>query len=62
MGAEGQASLYTLARLLVTGTLVAVDPELLALSNLQRYVMVFDDDVGRSSTFVRLLTPLPQYN
>jgi len=47
-GAVGQAALYTLARLPVTGTLVAVDPESLALSNLQRYVLAFDDDVGRS--------------
>jgi len=47
-GAVGQAMIYTLARLSVTGTLVVVDPEQIALTNLQRYTLTTDSDVGLS--------------
>jgi hypothetical protein len=46
-GAIGQAAIYALARSGARGTLVVVDPEDLALSNLQRYVLATDADVGR---------------
>lgn len=47
-GAVGQAAVYALAHLSASGTLVVVDPESISLSNLQRYVLAFDDDVGAS--------------
>lgn len=47
-GAVGQAAIYTLARVSATGTLVVVDPEQISLSNLQRYVLTKDRDVGAS--------------
>lgn len=47
-GAVGQATIYTLARVSARGTLVVVDPEQIALSNLQRYVLANDGDVGSS--------------
>lgn len=47
-GAVGQAALYALARISATGVVTVVDPENIALSNLQRYVLTFDADVGMS--------------
>lgn len=47
-GAIGQATIYTLARVSVKGTVVVVDPETVSLSNLQRYVLTGDKDVGAS--------------
>jgi hypothetical protein len=47
-GAVGQAALYTLAHTTASGTLVVVDPESISLSNLQRYVLAFDSDIGVS--------------
>jgi hypothetical protein len=47
-GAIGQAAIHALSFLHVSGTIVIVDPESLALSNLQRYVLAFDQDVGTS--------------
>jgi len=44
----GQAAIYTLARVSAIGTLVVVDPEDISLSNLQRYVLTTDGDVGSS--------------
>jgi hypothetical protein len=45
-GAIGQAAAYALARVPVTGTLVVLDSEELSLSNLQRYVLSNDNDIG----------------
>jgi hypothetical protein len=45
-GAIGQAAAHTLALAGARGTLVAVDHEKIALSNLQRYVLTRDSDVG----------------
>ncbi len=45
-GAIGQAAAHTLALAGTRGTLVAVDHEKLTLSNLQRYVLARDSDVG----------------
>ncbi len=47
-GAIGEAVVYTLARVSATGTVVVVDPEDISLSNLQRYVLALDSDVGAS--------------
>jgi len=47
-GAIGQAAVYTLARVSAIGTLEVVDPEQIALSNLQRYVLSIDSDVNAS--------------
>jgi hypothetical protein len=47
-GAIGQAAIYTLARVSATGTLIVVDPEQITLSNLHRYVLTKDSDVGAS--------------
>ena len=47
-GAVGQAAVYALSQVSILGTMVVVDPESLALSNLQRYVLAFDADVGAS--------------
>ncbi|MHB2032746.1 MAG: ThiF family adenylyltransferase [Gemmatimonadaceae bacterium] len=47
-GAVGQALVYALARVSASGTLVVVDPEQVTLSNLQRYVLTTDADVGKS--------------
>lgn len=46
-GAIGQAALLTLASSGVHGEVVVVDPERLELSNLQRYVLSLDSDVGK---------------
>jgi hypothetical protein len=46
-GAIGNAVLWALARASVHGDLAVVDPELLELSNLQRYVLASRNDVGR---------------
>ena len=45
-GAIGQAAAHTLAVAGARGRIVAVDPEKVALSNLQRYVLTTDADVG----------------
>jgi hypothetical protein len=45
-GAIGQAAAHTLALAGARGTLVAIDPEKITLSNLQRYVLTRDTDVG----------------
>jgi hypothetical protein len=45
-GAIGQAAALALAKSGVVGTMFAVDPEKLAVSNLQRHVLTRDDDVG----------------
>lgn len=45
-GAIGQAAAKTLAAAGVRGTMVVVDAEKVALSNLQRYVLTRDSDVG----------------
>ncbi|MFY9579336.1 MAG: ThiF family adenylyltransferase, partial [Gaiellaceae bacterium] len=45
-GAIGQAAAKTLAITGVRGTMVVVDDEKVALSNLQRYVLTRDSDVG----------------
>lgn len=47
-GAVGQAAAYALARVSATGTIVVVDPEVITLSNLQRYVLAMDRDVDQS--------------
>lgn len=49
-GAIGQAALYTLKHADVTGTVCVVDPEPVELSNLQRYVLTTDGDVGIGKT------------
>lgn len=51
-GAIGQAAVYALARIDVRGTIVVIDPEEVTLSNLQRYVLSGDRDVGASKTAV----------
>lgn len=45
-GAIGEAAVLALSTVPVTGTLVVIDPEPVALSNLQRYVLATADDVG----------------
>jgi hypothetical protein len=45
-GAIGQAAAHTLVLAGARGRMVAVDPEKVALSNLQRYVLTRDTDVG----------------
>jgi len=47
-GAVGQAAVYALARVSATGTIIVVDPQEVAISNLQRYVLAMDGDVGTS--------------
>lgn len=47
-GAIGQATAHALAVSEARGTLLAIDPEPVALSNLQRYVLTRDSDVGVS--------------
>ena len=47
-GAIGQAAALTLAESGVTGTVAVVDHEQVVLSNLQRYVLTRDRDVGAS--------------
>ena len=49
-GAIGQAMVYALSLLPVTGALIVIEPECLSVSNLQRYVLAFDDDVGISKS------------
>lgn len=48
VGAVGQAAIYALTRVSATGTITVIDPEAIALSNLQRYVLSFDADEGVS--------------
>src|SRR5204862_6572282 len=45
-GAIGQAAAHTLALAGARGRMVVVDPEKVALSNLQRYVFTRDSDIG----------------
>jgi ThiF family len=45
-GAIGQAAVSTLAAAGARGTIIAVDHDKIALSNLQRYVLTRDSDVG----------------
>jgi hypothetical protein len=45
-GAIGQAAIAALREMPVTGTLCAVDHDVLDLGNLQRYVLAFDADIG----------------
>lgn len=47
-GAVGQAAVYALSNLRVTGSLAVVDPQVIEVSNLQRYVLSMDEDVGKS--------------
>ncbi len=49
-GAVGQACLLALSTLPVNGRLIAIDPEVLEVSNLQRYVLAGDVDVGVAKT------------
>ena len=58
-GAVGQAAVYTLARVSATGVITVVDPEDISLSNLQRYVLALDADVGadKCSLIERHLRP-----
>lgn len=49
-GAIGQAAAYALSRVSVTGTIVIVDAESVSLSNLQRYLLTTDSDVGIGKT------------
>lgn len=49
-GAIGQAALYTLRHADVRGSTCVVDPERIALSNLQRYVLATDADEGSLKT------------
>lgn len=51
-GAIGQAFVYTLGRIHAQGKLVVIDPEIVTLSNLQRYVLTTDSDEGRSKVDV----------
>ncbi len=51
-GAIGQAMLHALGQLSVRGRLTVVDPESITLSNLQRYVLAMDSDVGKSKCSV----------
>jgi len=51
VGAVGNASIWALARHPnISGKAVVVDPEVLELSNLQRYVLGTDADVGKPKT------------
>lgn len=47
-GAVGQAAAYALARVSAKGAIVVVDPETVTLSNMQRYVLAMDSDLGAS--------------
>lgn len=49
-GAIGEAFVETLRHCGASGTLVAVDPQAIELSNMQRYVLAFDADEGASKT------------
>ncbi|HEX3323949.1 MAG TPA: ThiF family adenylyltransferase, partial [Solirubrobacterales bacterium] len=46
VGAVGQAAAHTLAACGAKGTLAAIDHETITLSNLQRYVLARDSDIG----------------
>lgn len=51
VGAVGNAALWTLGQLRnCTGNVVVVEPETIELSNLQRYVLATDTDVGAAKT------------
>lgn len=54
-GAVGQAAVYALARVSVSGTIVVVDPENISLSNLQRYVLSVDRDAESATSKCRLV-------
>jgi hypothetical protein len=47
LGAIGQAAAHTLACSGASGTMFSVDPERIELSNLQRYVLSRDSDIGK---------------
>lgn len=47
-GAVGQAAIYALARVSATGIITVIDAEDVTVSNLQRYVLSMDSDVGTS--------------
>ena len=47
-GAVGQAMIAALSEIPVVGELIVVDPETVSLSNLQRYLLTGDNDVGMS--------------
>jgi hypothetical protein len=49
-GAIGEAFVETLRHCGASGTLVAIDPQSVELSNLQRYVLALDADEGASKT------------
>jgi hypothetical protein len=49
-GAIGQAAVYALQKLPITGVLHAVDPETVTLSNLQRYLLTDARSVGAAKT------------
>lgn len=51
-GAVGQATLAVLSAMPCSGELVVVDPETVTLSNLQRYVLAGDNDVGASKVLL----------
>ncbi|MFL5562028.1 MAG: ThiF family adenylyltransferase [Gemmatimonadaceae bacterium] len=51
-GAIGQAMVYALGTISVRGVLDVIDPEEITLSNLQRYVLSGDEDVGRTKVSV----------
>lgn len=48
-GAVGEAAVLTLSTVPVSGTLFVIEPEALDLSNLQRYVLAVDSDIGADS-------------
>jgi hypothetical protein len=48
LGAIGQAAAHALACSGVKGTMLSIDPERVELSNLQRYVLSRESDIGRS--------------
>src|SRR2546428_9120617 len=52
VGAIGQGAVYALARAGARGRLVVVDAEKITLSNLQRYALTTDGDVGMSKCSV----------
>jgi hypothetical protein len=45
-GAVGQATVYALSALQLRGAITIVDPEAIEVSNLQRYILTTDADVG----------------
>lgn len=51
-GAIGQAFLHALSAVAARGTLVVIDPQTITLSNLQRYILAGDSDIGLSKVVV----------